>query len=1153
MDFQGLFKVDNHKRIPCRRLYLRITTFVIIAAFLLLPFSPFSPIVKETLADNFYYDFISEAEHASWSSGAGGLPFPGMASDSRGFALHRSSLFKLEDGSSGSQVLETHPEWVSSGWIMGRYPAMTIPAGAELRITVGFLQGATESDGVTFKVQFEEGQTRQTVLSQVAEYDGELDSVTQSLSSLAGKAGYFILYVEAGQSSGQDWAVWVEAEIMMAATQLPDLVTTEVWEEDGKIQYKIVNEGDGSLVNPDGPTTHFCNALFIDGELVAKDCVNLYEMLPGQWKDNPFDYDWQATQTEHEVKVCADWDGEVDESNENNNCLEETLESEITVTQPPPAYEMCLYSISGTIYNFPYHADTLKIQLCEAETIALNIDGNIQHITECLGGSMVQYVDVSRRMEGDLPGPDLEYYIGRLCPGEYIITPVKNLAADVCEWQGTWQTVKGQVVRIENSSAEGFDFTFTPLDTSSPLITSIHVEPEHPVYEEEATVTVLADDNKEIISIWQKTDILSLDGTVSHDYWHSLTVEPGLEDSTAGAQFPLTVDEVLTATVTVKVCDDGGNSHILSKVITCGNCSDGYQNQGETGVDCGGPCPSHCVECITDHSLGEAPSAYLYSPDDRATVHSAAIDALFEYADKMEMSVLDLDTGDTYATTDNYIRAVAMWIYNHMGYRGDDLNELCLDSVMPLPYEPSEYGHGDFPVPAAYTLRYSGEAYVTDVSKDYFGDCEDFAILASAMLRSLGVCYNCIFNAEHPGHGFNIIYYQGKYRVMEPQANDLECEGYGPEFIWNDVLGAFSGSNFDTVRPWEYTMNYPYSESPTVNVSGGGFDEKELWLDWAGWGEDMEIGVGDFNSDGKDDIAAVYCDASSREFIAIVLPSTGSGFQTPSESVPMTYPGSFKVMVGHLPSSDFIIVTEDVFAGGFRCVSGTRSHCPSDLDGYEVSSDASIALLGDPDGNGSINVIAFYQGSKEVKLRGIVWGDDFSPAGEIPYIGDFDGDGYDDAISFERNWGGVRVIRSVPDENKFTRFCLWHDEFCLGDEEPMVGDFNGDGRDDIISFDLDDGNVYVGLSTVFGFWSDGLEGTRALWQTDFCNNGDEPLVGDFNGDGLDDIAYFKLDGYRARVWVSLANPSTMNYDFHGGCLCGQANFYLDGYSPSICP
>jgi hypothetical protein len=159
-----------------------------------------------------------------------------------------------------------------------------------------------------------------------------------------------------------------------------------------------------------------------------------------------------------------------------------------------------------------------------------------------------------------------------------------------------------------------------------------------------------------------------------------------------------------------------------------------------------------------------------------------------------------------------------------------------------------------------------------------------------------------------------------------------------------------------------------------------------------------------------------------------------------------------------------------------------------------------------------------------------------------------------DAVSFARgSGGGVRVVRSVPGEDTFTMFCLWHAGFCRGDEIPGVGDFNADGRDDIVAFNLDNGDVFVGLSTVFGFWSDGFGETQSLWHSDFGSSQDVPLVGDFNGDGLDDIACFRLNDDRARVWVSLANPSTMVYDFHGGCLCEQAHFYLDGYSPSICP
>lgn len=112
--------------------------------------------------------------------------------------------------------------------------------------------------------------------------------------------------------------VWVIEE------GLPDLVVVDIRQEDNSIRYKIKNVGEASVVNPLGGTTPFCNALFIDGELVAKDYVNLHEMLPGQWIDNPFDYYWQMTAPQHTIKVCADWEQNVDEANEGNNCSEET-------------------------------------------------------------------------------------------------------------------------------------------------------------------------------------------------------------------------------------------------------------------------------------------------------------------------------------------------------------------------------------------------------------------------------------------------------------------------------------------------------------------------------------------------------------------------------------------------------------------------------------------------------------------------------------------------------------------------------------------------------------------------------------------------------------------------------------------------------------
>jgi len=317
-----------YKYLSKRKVFIVPMTVVLLLCLLLssIPFRTHNGIAFA--ADSIFYDFVNEASKASWESGAGSLPFPGSDNDSRGFALYRDK-WQLEDNSTKARALETHPQWVSNGWIMGRYPELTVPADAELKVTVGFFKGATGSDGVTFEVKFEEflGLTvapkTYSIVSHVATYDGKLDTLTEELSSIEGKTGNFVLYVNAGQNSGHDWAAWAEAKIEVAAPPaLPDLIVEDVWQADNTIRYKIKNVGEGSVVNPPGGTTPFCNVLFIDGELVAKDCVNIHEMLPGQSIDNPFDYDWEMTPPEHAIQVCADWDEVVEESNEQNNCWE---------------------------------------------------------------------------------------------------------------------------------------------------------------------------------------------------------------------------------------------------------------------------------------------------------------------------------------------------------------------------------------------------------------------------------------------------------------------------------------------------------------------------------------------------------------------------------------------------------------------------------------------------------------------------------------------------------------------------------------------------------------------------------------------------------------------------------------------------------------
>ncbi len=162
-------------------------------------------------------NFVDKANLAEWEAGspATSLSFPGSTSDSNGFACYRTSV-KLEDGDTYAKVLETHPKWVGNGWIDGFYPELTVPLGAWFVADVGFIQGATGSDGVTFRVWFwQEGSDIPNVLDDVdAEYDGDLDVLEINLASIVGRTGRIGLQVLAGSSSGQDWAVWATARMI---------------------------------------------------------------------------------------------------------------------------------------------------------------------------------------------------------------------------------------------------------------------------------------------------------------------------------------------------------------------------------------------------------------------------------------------------------------------------------------------------------------------------------------------------------------------------------------------------------------------------------------------------------------------------------------------------------------------------------------------------------------------------------------------------------------------------------------------------------------------------------------------------------------------------------------------------------------------------
>ncbi|BCJ75434.1 hypothetical protein CS0771_49780 [Catellatospora sp. IY07-71] len=105
-------------------------------------------------------------------------------------------------------------------------------------------------------------------------------------------------------------------------------------------------------------------------------------------------------------------------------------------------------------------------------------------------------------------------------------------------------------------------------------------------------------------------------------------------------------------------------------------------------------------------------------------------------------------------------------------------------------------------------------------------------------------------------------------------------------------------------------------------------------------------------------------------------------------------------------------------------------------------------------------------------------------------VSDVNGDGRDDTVDFTRGTL-ADVYASVSDGSRFVpNSSKWHDFFAVDQELPLAGDFDGAGRDDIITFTLGGtGDVYAALSTGTAF------GPGQKWHDSFAPGTDLPRPG----------------------------------------------------------
>lgn len=228
--------------------------------------------------------------------------------------------------------------------------------------------------------------------------------------------------------------------------------------------------------------------------------------------------------------------------------------------------------------------------------------------------------------------------------------------------------------------------------------------------------------------------------------------------------------------------------------------------------------------------------------------------------------------------------------------------------------------------------------------------------------------------------------------------------------------------------------------------------------------------------------------------------------------------------------------------------------------------DTEVCTTGDFNGDGKDDIVAFhnsaYNSSSQVFVavssgssftNDRLWETSFCKFDtEVCATGDFNGDGKDDIIAFHNGAysGSSAVYVATSNGSSFVNDKLWHNSFCADGMTCAVGDVNDDGKDDIIAFVRNtyggaaQNDVYVSLSTGSGF------AQTFKWHENFCATGDKCLVGDVDGDGKADAVALSLDpdvgSLVARstgngFGVTEKHPSTRCIGFNYHCFLADAN------------